>query len=60
MIFEPFSRVDKSRDRKTGGYGLGLAIAQQIIQWHNGEIIVGDSQFGGALFELKTPKESAG
>ncbi|BAY64318.1 periplasmic sensor signal transduction histidine kinase [Calothrix brevissima NIES-22] len=39
-IFERFYRVDKKRSRKTGGFGLGLAIAQQIIQSHGGKIII--------------------
>ncbi len=36
-------RLDASRDRGTGGYGLGLSIAQRICQWHGGEITVTDS-----------------
>ena len=38
IVFEKFYRVDKSRDRKTGGFGLGLAICKGIIKEHCGEI----------------------
>ena len=37
-IFEPFYRVDQARNRKTGGYGIGLAIAHRIINTHGGYI----------------------
>ena len=37
-VFERFYRVDKSRDRETGGYGLGLAIARSIVKEHKGKI----------------------
>ena len=38
LVFEKFYRVDKSRDRETGGFGLGLAICRGIIKEHNGDI----------------------
>ena len=47
-VFEPFSRVDESRDRASGGVGLGLAIVRQIAAWHGGRAMVGDSDLGGA------------
>ncbi|MDH5716273.1 MAG: ATP-binding protein [Spirochaetia bacterium] len=46
-VFEPFYRTDKSRSRKTGGYGLGLSIAKKIIEAHKGEIILKKRKLGG-------------
>jgi len=37
-IFEPFFRTDEARDRKSGGYGLGLSIAQRTVVLHGGHI----------------------
>ncbi|MGL4880239.1 MAG: sensor histidine kinase, partial [Waterburya sp.] len=54
-IFDRFYRVDKARTRQTGGFGLGLAIAQQIIQAHEGKITV-ESQVGkGTTFQICLP-----
>lgn len=47
-IFEPFTRLDQSRTRSTGGFGLGLSIVQQVARWHRGDAAVGDSPLGGA------------
>jgi signal transduction histidine kinase len=49
-IFEPFARIDSSRNRGSGGYGLGLAIVQQIAEVHQGKVIVMPSKLGGAHF----------
>lgn len=54
-VFEPFARLDSSRDRNSGGYGLGLAIARRILERHNGNICVEDSQGKGACFLLSWP-----
>jgi two-component system sensor kinase ParS len=47
-IFEPFVRLDRSRDRESGGFGLGLAIVRQVARWHGGDAHVSDSPLGGA------------
>ncbi|MBD2344153.1 sensor histidine kinase [Anabaena subtropica] len=54
-IFERFYRVDKKRSRKTGGFGLGLAIAQQIIQSHGGKIYVHSIVKKGTTFQVFLP-----
>ena len=54
-IFEPFTRLDNSRNRATGGYGLGLAIVQRITHWHAGRVMVADSPLSGARFTLTWP-----
>lgn len=45
-VFEPFNRLETSRNRKTGGVGLGLSIAQQIINAHGGAIELGNLEQG--------------
>lgn len=54
-IFDAFSRGDISRNRETGGFGLGLAIVCRIMEWHGGSASVVDSDHGGASFILSWP-----
>jgi len=49
-IFEPFYRLDRSRDRATGGFGLGLSIARKAVLLHGGSVQVEASELGGARF----------
>lgn len=55
LIFDRFYRTDKSRNSKTGGNGLGLAIAHWIVMQHHGQITVYDNQPKGALFVVEFP-----
>jgi signal transduction histidine kinase len=52
-VFEPFMRLDESRNRESGGFGLGLAIVQRIVEWHGGHASVSQSPLGGARFTLQ-------
>lgn len=54
-IFEAFYRLDRSRDRATGGFGLGLSIVRQIVVLHGGRINIRESELGGAKFEISLP-----
>ena len=54
-IFKRFYRVDSSRTRKTGGSGIGLSIAQSIINAHSGEIIVKSKVNNGSEFIIIIP-----
>jgi signal transduction histidine kinase len=54
-LFEPFYRVDRSRSRKTGGYGLGLSICKRIMEAHGGSIAVSNNPGRGASFVLIFP-----
>lgn len=54
-VFDPFRRLDSSRTRSTGGYGLGLAIVRQVALWHRGRVTVTDSDLGGACFCVSWP-----
>ncbi|WP_291993059.1 ATP-binding protein [Candidatus Accumulibacter sp. ACC003] len=54
-IFSPFTRLDRSRDRATGGYGLGLAIVQLVLEQHHGDASADESPLGGARFTLSWP-----
>ncbi|MEO3988586.1 two-component system sensor histidine kinase RstB [Pseudocitrobacter cyperus] len=54
-VFEPFVRLDPSRDRATGGCGLGLAIAHSIAVAMGGNVYCDSSELGGANFSLSWP-----
>ncbi|UXY16905.1 ATP-binding protein [Chitiniphilus purpureus] len=52
-VFDPFVRLDESRSRATGGFGLGLAIVRQIVKSHQGQVWIEDSPLGGARFLIR-------
>jgi len=51
-LFEPFTRLENSRNRDTGGVGLGLAIVKSVAEWHGGEARISDSPLGGARVSI--------
>ncbi|MEO6921811.1 MAG: ATP-binding protein [Collimonas sp.] len=55
-IFEPFYRLDRSRDRTTGGYGLGLAIVKRATERLGGTVRIDASELGGAMFIMRFPR----
>lgn len=55
-VFSPFTRLDDSRTRASGGYGLGLSIVRRIIYWHGGQAFVGESRWQGAKMSLLWPQ----
>ncbi len=57
-VFTPFYRLDRSRDRATGGFGLGLSIAHKALALHGGSIRIGDAALGGARFVLTLPVQA--
>ena len=57
-LFEPFFRVDRSRSRKTGGYGLGLSLCKRIVEAHGGVISVENANGRGTRFEVRLPLSS--
>lgn len=60
-IFDPFSRLDESRNRSLGNYGLGLSIVARIAFWFDGEAVaLSSDELGGAKFSIRWPKRNSG
>jgi two-component system sensor histidine kinase CpxA len=57
-MFEPFYRVDEARDRRSGGAGLGLAIARHIVALHSGAIQASNRSGGGLQVRITLPISS--
>ncbi len=54
-VFKPFFRIEASRNVETGGIGLGLTIARDILRSHGGDLTLGDSPLGGLRAVLQLP-----
>ncbi len=58
-VFVAFARLDDSRTRSSGGYGLGLSIVERIAYWHGGVANVNRSSLGGAKFTVIWPRKQS-
>jgi signal transduction histidine kinase len=59
-VFAPFFRLEPSRNRQTGGTGLGLAVARSIARRHGGDIVLADNPGGGLLVQVQLPRTQSG
>jgi signal transduction histidine kinase len=55
-LFQPFVRLDASRNRQTGGFGLGLALVSRVVRWHGGQIRAVHLQPTGFRMEIQLPQ----
>lgn len=60
-VFDLFYRVDESRNKKTGGYGIGLNLVKNIVEKLGGQVLISDNLNGnneirGSIFEVRLPK----
>jgi signal transduction histidine kinase len=55
-VLYPFYRVEGSRNRETGGAGLGLAIAKDIVEGHGGRLEIANRRDGGLRVTLELPR----
>lgn len=54
-VFKPFTRLETSRNSGTGGVGLGLTIARDIVRTHGGDVLLEDSPLGGLRARIRLP-----
>ncbi|MBK8909600.1 MAG: HAMP domain-containing protein [Rhodospirillales bacterium] len=54
-VFKPFFRLEESRNPGTGGVGLGLTIARDVVRSHGGDILLGESALGGLRVRVRLP-----
>ena len=59
-VFAPFTRIEESRSRDTGGSGLGLALARNFVRAHGGDITLEDRDNGGLVVRVALPRSEAG
>jgi signal transduction histidine kinase len=55
-VFQPFYRLESSRNRDTGGTGLGLAVARTIVRAHGGDVTLANAPEGGLVATVRLPK----
>jgi signal transduction histidine kinase len=57
-VFRPFFRIERSRNKRTGGIGLGLATARTIARAHGGDVIVANRPEGGLRAIVTLPRQA--
>lgn len=57
LVFEPFMRIDESRNEESGGIGLGLSIVRSIVQSHGGEVALANRAEGGLRATITLPRD---
>lgn len=55
LVFDRFARPDSARDRTHGGTGLGLAIVREVVESHDGQVVITETPGGGATAEILLP-----
>jgi len=58
-VFEPFVRLESSRNEETGGTGLGLTLVKAIAEGHGGAVTLENRSGGGLRARLRLPREAA-
>jgi signal transduction histidine kinase len=56
-VFEPFQRLEESRNRGTGGTGLGLTIGRRAVEAHGGTIALANRPGSGLVVTVRLPRE---
>lgn len=59
-VFDPFTRLEASRSRETGGIGLGLPIARAILRAHGGDVVLSNRPEGGLRATVRLPRAQDG
>ncbi len=58
-VFEPFYRVDRSRDRRAGAYGLGFYLVKKIVTAHDGTVLIESEVGKGTLVTIRIPRNDS-
>lgn len=59
IVFAPFHRLERSRNKETGGVGLGLTVARSIVRAHGGDVVLSDATGGGLAVTVLLPAATA-
>ena len=54
-VFQPFYRMENSRNRETGGVGLGLSVVRTVVNGHGGDVLLSNRETGGLVARIILP-----